>query len=190
MTQATTFAEQPLPQHPPSAPPVPSTPFEDFMKPPSESSSLPSLWDLIEEDEPTCEPLSPFIFSAPSEASLPDALAPVYELLIDHLEMLTANGDTDTVITLDAPAFKNSPFYGTKITIREFSTAPKVFNVEIATTATALNLLHAHRHTLQHALNAPQHPFSVHLVQCELHTTKRPLFHRKSPVEQGEEESS
>lgn len=186
MTQATTFVEQPLPQDTPLPPLVPSTAFEDFMQCSSETSdeTLPSPWDLL------AEPLPPFVFSSPSVDSLPESIAPVYELLIDHLEMLTNSGDTDTVITLDAPAFKNSPFYGTKITIREFSTAPKVFNVEIATTATALNLLHPHREALQHALNAPQHPFSVHLLQCELHTTKRPIFHRKSPVEQGEEESS
>lgn len=94
-----------------------------------------------------------------------------------------------TEIYLNSPQFAHSQFYGTKITITEFSTAPKAFNVELASTPNATISLELHKATLMEAFGRGHFNFSVENLTVCLSQDEDSVFSRKKPVSQDEEES-
>lgn len=152
------------------------------------------LFSLLEEEESEeeCTGLS----SAPSPTSLiasaisdsKSAVAIASSVLSADLELLfekmaaamivqTSTHETETTLFLDNP---QSLFCGTQITIREFSSAPKVFNIEITSNPTAAACIEAHKASLLAAFHQERFSFSVHRLETYMQQEeKKPVLFRK-----------
>lgn len=143
-----------------------------------------------------CQEVSPLppaaALAAPSEGNvtaaamtpthLPAEIEALFEKMAGTMLLLNSTNESETTLFLNSPQFDQSLFYGARITIREFSTAPKAFNVEIATSAAALTLLNSHKSALMAAFAKGDFNFSVERLETEIQETDRPLFHRKEAV--------
>lgn len=112
----------------------------------------------------------------------------LFEKMAGTMLLLSSSNETETTLFLDTPQFDHSPFYGTRITIKEFSTAPRAFNVEIATSSVALAHLNAHKSALLAAFAKGDFNFSIGRLDTEIQQADRPLFHRKEAVSKDKEE--
>lgn len=149
-----------------------------------------SLFDLVQEEAVLAAPLLFPIHSEAPSFEVSSGIAHVeivIEQVVGQMTSLHENGDTETSFSLDAPEFASSPFYGTKIIIKEFSTAPKAFNVEILTTSQALQVLHAHKMHFLEAFCGKKLPFSIERLDIALSTEEEFLFQRKDPASLNDE---
>jgi hypothetical protein len=137
-----------------------------------------------ERDSALC-PLPPFSLASPSITaethSTPSIEAAsslsrstleieaLFEKMASTMLVMTSTEESETTLYLDSPQFSSSAFFGTRITIKEFSTAPKIFNIEIASHPSALNLLTTHKDALLAAFESHKLPFAVHRLDTELH---------------------
>jgi hypothetical protein len=92
-------------------------------------------------------------------------------------------GVTETSFTLNNPKFASSVFFGTQIIIKEYSTAPLAFNVQLNTSPQATALLQSNLGDLMAALQAGRYNFKVNRLDTGL-LVERPLFHRKEEANQ------
>lgn len=113
-------------------------------------------------------------------AGLSPAIEAAFEKMASCMIVMTSTHETETTIFLDNA---NSSLHGTTITIREFSTAPKIFNVEIVSHAQAVALIDSSKNDLLSAFQKGNFNFSIHRFDTHLQKKEdRPVLHRK---EQG-----
>jgi hypothetical protein len=120
------------------------------------------------------QPMQPVSTQAPcTAAALPVSncteVAALFEKMAATMLIMDSAGERETTLILNSDQFATSALFGTRITIKEFSTAPKVFNIEIAADPTALNLLTTHKDALLAAFENHKLPYSVHRLDTELH---------------------
>jgi hypothetical protein len=110
---------------------------------------------------------------------LPPAVAELFDKMVGVLTVAHLSDVTHTTLTLNADT--HSPFAGTRITLQEYRTAPKTFNVELAASPEAVAMLHQHLSQLTAALHACDHPFQIHRIDTALLPASEtpPLFRRK-----------
>lgn len=136
--------------------------------------------------------IGPETYSPPSiVATSPLSCSPIeiealFEKMASTMIVMTSTQESETTLYLDSPKFSSSAFFGTRITIKEFSTAPKVFNIEIAAHQTALNLLTTHKDALLAAFESHKLPFAVHRLDTELHGIEEQDSHH-SDKEDGQD---
>jgi hypothetical protein len=100
--------------------------------------------------------------------------------------VMSSSNEVETTLFLDNPS---SIFCGSRITIREFSTAPKVFNIEIASNAQTIATLDAARSDLLAAFQNGKFNFSVHRFDTEVQRSEeRPIFHRRENSDRDQRE--
>jgi hypothetical protein len=85
------------------------------------------------------------------EVAMPEKLAPYANLHPEVMELfdrmagvitvMNTSGLTETTITLNNPLLASSVFFGTQIVIREYSSAPKAFNIQVNGSPQAVALL-------------------------------------------------
>lgn len=92
----------------------------------------------------------------------------LYEKMLQSIVMVHAKGDQETTFFLDGDAFNTSVFHGAKITITEYSTAPKVFNIEFSSHSKAVALFESHAAELMIALQKQDLGFSVYRIDTSL----------------------
>ena len=97
-------------------------------------------------------------------------MAELFEQMASTMIVMSSTEEQKTTLFLNSSKFSSSPFFGTRITIKEFSTAPKAFNIEIASNPVALDLLSVHKEALLAAFESGRFPFSVHRLETELHS--------------------
>ncbi|MDN3505980.1 MAG: hypothetical protein P0S96_01980 [Simkaniaceae bacterium] len=105
----------------------------------------------------------------------------LYHKLCERLLHIHREGIQETTLFLDGDAFSSSAFEGAKITITEYSTAPKVFNIEFSADPRALSVFEAHAADLVHSLNQGKFGFTVHRLDTTLLTEDEK--HALPPVE-------
>lgn len=125
---------------------------------------------------------------SPQSIALSAEIEALFEKMAGTMLLLASSKETETTLFLDTPQFDHSPFYGTRITIKEFSTAPKAFNIEIAASSVALTYLNAHKSALLAAFAKGDFNFSIGRLDTEIQQADRPLFHRKEAVSKDEED--
>ncbi len=166
---------------------------EDKKKVDSESESASFPYQPLLSAAP---PPSALMIDAVSESITSSALHAVaisaeiealFEKMAGTIILACSSLETETSIFLDAPQFSASPFYGTHISIKEFSTAPKAFNIEIATSPAALALLEPHKADLLAFFEKGNFNFSIGRISTHIQESDRPLFHRKESVSQEDE---
>lgn len=119
---------------------------------------------------------------------LPAEIEALFEKMAATMLVLASSNETETTVFLDAPQFSQSPFFGTRITIKEFSTAPKAFNIEIASSSLALKAIDVYKPALLTAFAKGDFNFSIGRFDTEILQEDRPLFHRKEAVSKDQED--
>ena len=117
---------------------------------------------LIGEAPPSA-PIAPL--SSPF-LNLPPQIQAIFERMVGVMTVMQQTGKTETTLILDSPQFKNSVFFGTQITITEFSTAPKAFNIEMRGNTQAMNLMNENTEELVAAFAAGNYNYKVHRVDA------------------------
>jgi hypothetical protein len=112
----------------------------------------------------------------------------LFEKMVGTMLILHHSGMSETTFFLDTPQFASSLFFGSQITIREYSSAPKVYNISFSTSAPAATLLHTHIPQLMTSLEQGNFPFTVHRLETGIDRAERPLFHRKQATSNQEEQ--
>jgi hypothetical protein len=123
-----------------------------------------------------------------SAAVLSQEIEALFEKMAATMILMNSSDEAETTLFIENP---QSRFCGTRITIREFSTAPKVFNVEIASHSLAFREIQAHQAELLNAFHKGSFSFSVHRLRVEIDTDgEKPVFHRKDAPEEQEDATS
>ena len=112
----------------------------------------------------------------------------LYERMASAMIVMCSSRETETTLFLDNPHFASSQFFGSKITIREFSTAPKAFNIEIASTPNAIACLEAGKQDLLSAFQNGRFNFSVNRIDTHVQSEERPVLHRKESSDHDQQE--
>lgn len=94
----------------------------------------------------------------------------LYSKLVEALIHTNHNGIQETTFFLEGDAFNSSAFQGSKITITEYSTAPKIFNIEFSADPKALSFFEAHAADLLNALQKGNFGFEVNRLDTTLLT--------------------
>ncbi|MGL5263746.1 MAG: hypothetical protein ACRDAI_04105 [Candidatus Rhabdochlamydia sp.] len=123
----------------------------------------PGLSDILSTKLSELEPTM-----ATSTTELPIEIEELWEKLASAT-LLTYNSqdqETTFILKINAPSFS-----GMRVTIKEFSTAPKIFNIELApNSSSALSLIASHVQQLldRFKCNREEFGFSVHQITAEL----------------------
>lgn len=103
-------------------------------------------------------------------------------ILLDKMcsEMLimTSESSSKTILVLETKEFANSPFYGAELTLEEFSTAPKVFNISIRASTPAVTLIQTHLAGFMQLLQERNFSFGVNRIDTSI-STKSSLSKKK-----------
>jgi|GEM_PF-1875590 len=120
-----------------------------------------------------------------------DPSAQVHQLfakLVDSLTHLDQNGIKATTLVLGSDAFGSSIFSGSEITITEYSTAPKMFNIQLCGNPSALAFFQDHAASLASAFESGKFSFGVHRIDTELLAKdKQPLIEKVESDQEKEE---
>ena len=116
--------------------------------------------------------LSPPINSATSIICAPRAIPEECFLFLDtlcsELVITDIGPDSTTTLTLEKQELIGTPFYGAKVVIEEYSTAPKIFNVCIKTAQeSACSLVQAHAADFLHYIQSKKFSFSINQFHSE-----------------------
>lgn len=121
--------------------------------------------------------------SAPYSQMEPQIMA-LFERMVGVMTIIQTTGITETVMTLNARQFASSVLYGSQIIIREFSTAPKAFNVEFIGSPEALVQVERNLPALLGAVQQGNYQFSINRFDTKLGSTEKPIFSRKESVDE------
>ncbi len=116
----------------------------------------------------------PPVFTSPLSSSSPVSWQPsaqitaLFEKMTNLLTHMDDKGIKTTTIVLDGEVFSSSAFAGSQLTITEYSTAPKVFNISLAATPEALAFFAPHAQQLQTALKEGKWDFTIERFETEL----------------------
>ena len=139
--------------------------------------------------EPSMLPPSPLAPEAlPAYAHLHPQVMELFDRMVGVMTVMTMSGITETVITLNAPQFASSVFFGSQIIIQEFSTAPQAFNIQFNGTPQAVALFQGNVNDLMAAFHAKPYNFRVNRLETG-YLTERPLFKRKEKAGRKEKDT-
>jgi len=124
-----------------------------------------------------CEPTS--ATATQGVTALSAAMEAAFEKMASVMLVMNSSQEIETTFFLDNPQFASSVLFGTQITIREFSTAPKAFNIEILSNPQAIAAMQAGQAGLLAAFESSKFNFSVHRFETHIQQEERPVFHRK-----------
>lgn len=123
--------------------------------------------------------LSPPTTTAPAYSLLtPDMLA-LFEKMVSVISILKDSGISETTIHLNTPEFENSQFYGAQIVIREYSTAPLAYNVELLGNPLAADLFKTNLPNLRSSLSDPKYRFRIHRLESSISQEPHDRVERK-----------
>lgn len=92
----------------------------------------------------------------------------IFERMVGVMTIMAQEGVKQTTMVLDSPQFANSLLFGSEITITEYSTAPRAFNIEFLGTSQAVNLMQGSIEELVAAFNAGHYTFKVNRIEAAL----------------------
>ncbi len=141
----------------------------------------PHLAALSSSDSASCQ-----CIAASQITALSSDLEALFEKMASQMIVMTTSYETSTTFFLEGPQFASSTLLGTQIIIREFSTSPKAFNVEIISSPQAAAAIDASKNSFFSQLEKGNFNFTVHRLDTYVqHEEGRPVLHRK---EEGNEE--
>jgi hypothetical protein len=114
----------------------------------------------------------------PSYTHLHPQVMEIFDRMVGVMTVMNMSGMTETTITLNAPQFASSVFFGTQIIIQEYSTAPQAFNIQLNGSPQAVALFQGNADDLMAAFQAGNYNFRVNRLETG-YLSERPLFKRK-----------
>lgn len=145
----------------------------------------------VEITAPATPPLpsdiQPYAIAAATHASpylSPEVLPLFYQMVGSIMIMTMPPGTSRTEITLNAPAFANSKFFGSTIEITKYSTAPDSLNIRLTGSNEAVKSFHENIPSLMAAFQGGKFNFRIGRLEAS-YSTDRPLFRRKGEKDQG-----
>jgi len=171
----------------------PKEPLEDFDFEKSETKQAESSYP--QEQRTTKNKDLPFVPAAPVlppdiiqithevsndlKVGLTPEVTPVIEHMVGQiLVMSTKEGIMQTEILLNNPEMENSVFYGSKIVLEKYSTAPDSFNIRLTGTPEAVTIFNGNIDILMESFNRGNFNFRIGRIEAT-HEAGRPLFRRK-----------
>ncbi|MBI2742966.1 MAG: hypothetical protein HYX48_03525 [Chlamydiales bacterium] len=131
------------------------------------------------------QPLTP---TAPtSYAYLHPQVLDMFERMVGVMTVMSNAGISETTLTLNAPQYQNSVFFGAQIIIKEYATAQKSFNIQLIGSPQGVALFQANIDDLMAAFQGGKYNFKVNRIETAL-SSEKPLFHRKEGVGKDEKE--
>jgi len=129
----------------------------------------------------------PLAQAATTEASsyLSSQTIPLFFQMVGTIYVMTSQpGVSLTEIVLNSPAFANSKFFGSTISIEKYATAPDSLNIRLTGTDEAVRTFNQNISNLYAAFQNGNFAFKIGRISAE-YTVEKPMFHRK-----GKKESS
>ena len=136
----------------------------------------------------TAEEVAPSILC--TGATLPAEIEALFEKMASCMLVMSSSREVKTTLLLNHPRFSSSVFFGSKITISEFSTAPKIFNVEIISNPLATAMIDASKNDLLSAFQYGKFPFAIHRLDTEIEKNEPSLIQQVESGSEKEEEHS
>jgi hypothetical protein len=133
--------------------------------------------------------IAPASETSPGYMQLNTEMLALFEKMVGLIMVMQAKGDSETTIHLNTPEFASSMFAGAQITIREFSTAPTVYNIEFVGTDQNNAIFDANIASLRAAFDSEKRNYSINRIESRL-SSEKPLFHRKGKIQNQNEEAS
>lgn len=123
----------------------------------------PGLSDILSAKLSELEPTT----NTSTTTMLPVEIEELWEKLASATLLINHSQDKETTFTLET---NNTSFFsGMRVTIKEFQTAPKIFNIELApNSSSALSLIASHAQQLLDRFNRASFDFSIHRIDTEL----------------------
>lgn len=114
---------------------------------------------------------------------------PLFFQMVGTIYMMAGpTGVSKTEIVLNSPSFAHSQFFGSKITIEKYATAPDALNIHLTGTNEAVSKFQENISSLYAAFQKNDFPFRIGRISAE-YSIDKPLFRRKddkgSPGDQG-----
>ena len=134
--------------------------------------------------------IAPASSISPGYMQLNSEMLALFEKMVSLIMVMQAKGNSETTIHLNTPEFSNSAFAGAQITIKEFSTAPYVYNIEFLGTAQNAALFDANSASLRQAFDSEKRNYSIHRIESRLLKEEKPIFHRKEKTSDKDQEES
>ncbi|HEY2810743.1 MAG TPA: hypothetical protein VGJ00_05090 [Rhabdochlamydiaceae bacterium] len=125
-------------------------------------------------------PINPYTLLHPEVMDL-------FDKMVGVISVMSASGVTETVVTLNAPKFASSVFFGAQIIIHEYKSAPLAYNIQINGTPEALSLFQGNAQDLMAAFQYGNYAFRVNRLETGL-LAKPPLVRRKEPPSGGKQD--
>jgi hypothetical protein len=153
--------------------------FSQSEKESDETSVLPSESAVFTH----VQPLMNFSFAQPllatsSHSKISPEILSFFDRLCGEMIVMASEQSNRTTLVLNSDEFLSSPLYGAEITIEEFSTAPKIFNVSISAEAQAIELVQSQLSGFWEIFQERKFSFSINRVDTEL--LSKPVFSRRS----------
>ncbi len=109
------------------------------------------------------EPETPEVLHAQNAyAKLPPEAQELFNRMVGVMTVMQLSGIQETSFILNMPQFASSVFFGTRIIIQEFSTAPQMYNVQFNGSPQAVSLAQKHTAGLMAAFQANRYNFRIH----------------------------
>lgn len=123
----------------------------------------------------------------PTSQGCPPEIFAFMEKVASEMIVMTSEKSMKTTLILDKDVFGSTLLKEAEITIEEFSSAPKIFNVKITASPEAIARVRGHIEEFLKLFQERKFGFSINRIDTELSTSK-PVFSRKEST--GEESSS
>lgn len=115
----------------------------------------------------------------------PETLPLFYQMVGSILVMMSQpKGVSRTEVILNSPSFARSKFYGARIEIVRYASAPDSFNIRLSGSDQAVTAFHQAIPGLMTAFNQGNFQFRIGRIEAE-YTAERPVFRRKDERGRG-----
>jgi hypothetical protein len=133
--------------------------------------------------------IQPIAAAAASQATSylsPETIPLYFQMVGSIYVMITPPGISRTEIVLNNPAYSNSKFFGARITIEKYATAPDSFNIRLSGSDAAVTTFKENIPNLMTSFQNGNFTFRVHRLEAEF-AVERPVFRRKEWGGKGKE---
>lgn len=105
-------------------------------------------------------------------------ISQLFDRMVGTITIMNDSGIKTTEFILSGEEFASSIFYGAHITITEYSTAPKAFNIQLSASPKAVALFQENMPNLLVNFASSNYAFRINRLETSL-IEERPLFKRK-----------
>ncbi len=149
--------------------------------------------DVVNPSSQTLPPdIQPYAMAATTVATRylsPDILPLFFQMVGSIMIMTSGGGISRTEVTLNAPGFANSKFYGSTIEIIKYSTAPDSLNIRLTGSNEAVTKFNENIPSLMAAFQGGKFNFRIGRLEAS-YSGDRPLVRRKGKAKDTDSDST